>query len=310
MSRRLSFVLLLASLSVGACRNAEKVRASDAEIVAAESLLTNARASRLEASLAGSDTGALRDAPIARWPMPTELREISGLTLTADGRLLVHQDQSAIVWEVDYRRGVLVKRFSLGTKTIKGDFESIAAVGDTIYLFTSTGLLYRFAEGANDAHVEYTMIDTGLKPVCEFESMTYEPASKSLLFACKALLTPALADSIVIFKWKVAGETARGMALPRLTVPMARVVGANAWKSLKPSDITIDPRSGNYVLIASKAKVIFSITPKGALVFARALPPGHAQAEGIAITKDSILLISDEGQAGQGQITLYHWPLR
>ena len=310
MNGRLWVVVAIASLSSSACRKTEKVRASDSEIVAAESLLTNARASRLEASMAASDTGARRDAPIARWPMPTELREISGLTLTADGRLLVHQDQSAIVWEVDYRRGVLVKRFSLGAKAIKGDFESIAVVGDTVYLFTSKGQLYAFAEGANDAHVEYTMIDTGLQPVCEFESMTYEPVSKSLLLACKAPLEPALADSIVIFKWKLAGETARGMKLPRLTVPMARVVGTNAWRSLKPSDITIDPFTGNYVLIASKAKVIFSITPKGALVFARALPPGHEQAEGVAITKDSILLISDEGQAGQGQITLYHWPLR
>lgn len=310
MNGRLWVAVAIVSLNSSACRKADEVRASDAASVVAESLVTRARASRLEASMAASDTGALGDAPIARWPMPMELREISGLALTADGRLLVHQDQSAIVWEVDYRRGVLVKRFSLGAKAVKGDFESIVAVGDSIYLFTSKGQLYTFAEGANDAHVEYTMVDTGLQPVCEFESMTYEPASKSLLFACKALLTPALADSIVIFRWKLAGETARGMDLPRLTVPMARVVGTNAWKSLKPSDITIDPRNGNYVLIASKAKVIFSITPKGALVFARALPPGHEQAEGVAITKDNILLISDEGQAGQGQITLYHWPLK
>ena len=53
---------------------------------------------------------------------------------------------------------------------------------------------------------------------------------------------------------------------------------------------------------------MIEITPAGAVVFARPLPAGHPQAEGVAITKDSILIVSDEATSGPAIITLYKWP--
>jgi hypothetical protein len=43
-------------------------------------------------------------------------------------------------------------------------------------------------------------------------------------------------------------------------------------------------------------------------VLARPLPPDHVQAEGVSITRDSILILSDEGGNDLGTITLYRWP--
>src|SRR5437016_9266243 len=86
-----------------------------------------AREARLKAVLADHATGGLADgAAIARWVLPRQLREISGLALTTDGRVLAHGDEDGEVWEIDYRRGVLVKQFSLGERRLKGDFEGIA----------------------------------------------------------------------------------------------------------------------------------------------------------------------------------------
>jgi uncharacterized protein YjiK len=85
---------------------------------------------------------------------------------------------------------------------------------------------------------------------------------------------------------------------------------ANSWKSLHPSDITIDPQTGNYVLVASLENALIQITPAGELVSARPLPDVHQQAEGVAITKDSILIVSDEAKQGPAVVTLYKWPLR
>ena len=85
-------------------------------------------------------------------------------------------------------------------------------------------------------------------------------------------------------------------------------IGANGWKGLHPSDITIDPLTGNYVLIASEEKAIISITPAGAVVFVRALPRLHDQPEGVAITKDGILIVSDEAGQRPAFVTLYRWP--
>ena len=79
---------------------------------------------RLTESLAGA---ALRksdkDEPIARWLLPPELAEISGLALTPDGRLFAHNDETARITEIDYRRGTVIKHFSVGravTRRLRG----------------------------------------------------------------------------------------------------------------------------------------------------------------------------------------------
>ncbi len=110
----------------------------------------------------------------------------------------------------------------------------------------------------------------------------------------------------MIYRWRLHAK--KDERLSRLVVPVSGVEGANEWKSFHPSDITIDPFNGDYVLIASKERGLIEITPDGSPVLARALPPNHSQPEGVAITRDSILILSDEGGADLGTITLYRWP--
>ena len=266
-----------------------------------------AREMRLEHALSDKDSAAWHDTPLAKWILPKELREISGLTLTKDGRLLAQTDEVGKVWEIDYRRGILVKRFALGSGGVHGDFEGITtADSNLIYLFTSRGKLYEFHEGANHADVGFRTYETGLRDACEFEGVAFDPAINSLLLACKTVHDSTVHNSIVIYRWRLSGDTTS--RLSRLIIPISDVIGANDWKSFHPSDITIDPFNGNYVLIASKEHGLIEITPSGGAVFARRLPPDHIQAEGVAITKDSLLIISDEGGSDLGMITLYKWP--
>jgi uncharacterized protein YjiK len=265
-----------------------------------------AREQRLEKELAGRDTAIGRGAPLAEWPLPHALQEISGLALTNDGRLLVHDDELGQVWEVDYRRGVLVKRFTMGTGVLKGDFEGITVANDTVFLLASNGKIYRFPEGENGARVDYTVEDTGLKAECEFEGIAFDPAIDALLLACKHVHDKAFHDALVIFRWSLSRDSSA--SLTPLVVPFAAIVGTNGWKSVHPSDITIDPLTGNYVLVASAEKALIAITPAGAPVFARPLSALHHQPEGVAITKDGILLVSDEAGAQPALITLYRWP--
>jgi uncharacterized protein YjiK len=278
-----------------------------------DSALLAQREARLRQELDHPDSAT--DAPIARWEMPEVLKEISGLVLTRDGRLLTHNDSRGKVFEVDYRRGVLVKEFTLGPPDPHGDFEAITIVGDTVFLLASDGILYEFAEGAKGKSVPYTVQDTGLGDRCEFEGLAYDSTVKSLLLACKKVHDKTLKDSLVIFRWPIAPtkDTAKAKTKQQdvkpsyLAVPMARIIGSNGWTDLHPSDITIDPFNGDYVLVASREKALFEITPAGAVVFARPLPTGHEQAEGVAITRDSILIISDEAKGGPAVITLYRW---
>ncbi|MGH7524758.1 MAG: hypothetical protein ACREK8_10660 [Gemmatimonadales bacterium] len=271
-----------------------------------DSALLAERGTRLAQRLAHPDSDA--NAPLAQWDVADPLQEISGLALTSDGRLLAHNDSRGIVVQLDYRRGAVVKRFMVGNPTVHGDFEAITTMGDSIILLTSDGVLYRFAEGRDGASVPYVRQDTGLGDQCEFEGMAYDPSAKVLLLACKHAHAKALKDSLVIFRWPVATDDSAASPAPsHLAVSRAAIIGSNDWSELHPSDLTIDPFTGNYVLVAAREQALFEITPTGALVFSRPLPPGHAQAEGVAITRDSILMISDEAHGGPALLTLYRW---
>ena len=137
-----------------------------------------ARETRLEKAL-GDHNAALAGKPLAKWILPAPLREISGLALTNDGRMLAEQDETGEIWEIDYRRGILVKHFFIGDGgegRLRGhhgrERRGVSAGEQRPDL--------QFHEGANNAHVAYSVIETGLKKECEFESMVFDPTINSL----------------------------------------------------------------------------------------------------------------------------------
>ncbi len=303
MNRSAAALVGVALLAGAGCRAGARTAAARAD-----SLELATRGTHLTQALAHPDSGKEPRAPIARWVLGPDLAEVSGLTLTGDGRLLTHQDETGKIYELDYRRGAVVKKFRLGADVVRADFEGITTVHDTVYLLASNGKLYQFMEGANGARVAYAMHDTNLKQACEFEGVAYDPAISSLLLACKNVWSPGpIRDSMVIYRWKLPSGSEPNPT--RLTLPIDQVVGANGWKGIHPSDITIDPLTGNYVLVAGEENAIIEVTPSGALIFARSLPTGLEHAEGVAITRDSILIISTEARRHKpAAVSLFRWP--
>ena len=302
--RAMAAATLATTLAAGACQRADAAKAARAD-----SATLAERESRLEQSLSQRDTSpggiTAERKPVARWVLPSSLDEISGIALTPDGRLLAEQDERAQISEIDYRRGVITKQFVVGSPTIEADFEAIAVVGDVIYLLESNGTIYEFREGNNGARVDYTTHDTRLGKECEFEGMAYDSTLNALLLACKNVGTKHLRDSMVIYRWKLQGG---GDRISMLTVPLSALLPSMGKKEFHPSDITVDPFSGNYVIIGSAEKGIVEITPAGQVIFARKLPGDHDQPESIAITRDSLLIIGDEAKNRPAVLTLYPWP--
>lgn len=304
-SRAIAAAVLATSVAASACRQADAARAARAD-----STTLAQREARLERSLVSgrdsnpADSTTVRKA-VARWVLPKDLDEISGIALTEDGRLLAQTDERGQISEIDYRRGVIVKQFVVGQPTIKADLEAITVAHAFVFLLASNGTLYEFREGANGERVDYATHDTRLGKECEFEGLAFDSTLNSLLLACKHVAKKHLKDSMVIYRWKISGD---GDRLSMMTIPLERILPAIGEKELHPSDIAIDPLTGNYVIVASMEKAIVEITPTGDVVFARKLPGDHPQAESIAITKDSILIIGDEAKSRPATITLYPWP--
>ena len=260
------------------------------------------RTQKLEQRLASASPSAFE--PVAAWVMPAELREISGLALTGSDQLLAHDDEVGRIYQINPKTGIIEKRFTLNGAP-HGDFEGITVAGADIYLLESNGRLYKFREGADGAQVATTKYDTRLGHECEFEGVAFEQSSSSLLLPCKNVSKKSLKDELVIYRLTVPITASSTPTMT--TIPIADIVGSNDWKGFNASDITIDRATGNYVLIAAQEKALVVISPAGNVVRSMPLPPGHAQAEGVAITKDNILIISDEATRKPAHITLYRW---
>jgi uncharacterized protein YjiK len=302
--RGIAAAALATCITAGACRQADAARRE----AHADSTTLAQRETRLEHSLSQRDT-TRRDTTaerkaVARWVMPRDLDELSGIALTRDGRLLAHGDERGQISEIDYRRGVVTKQFVVGHPTIKADLEAITVADGFVYLLASNGTLYEFREGANGERVDYSTHDTRLGKECEFEGLAFDSTLNSLLLACKHVRMEHLRDHLVIYRWRLDGS---GKRLSRLTVPLKDILKSLGEKKLHPSDITVDPLTGNYVLIANENAIV-GITPGGQVVFARKLPGDHDQPESVAITKDSILIIGDEAKHRPAALTLYPWP--
>jgi uncharacterized protein YjiK len=235
------------------------------------------------------------------------LAEISGMALTPDQRLLVHNDESGRIFEVDYRRGVVVKAFEIGPPLVRDDFEAITVAGDRIFLLASLGTIYEFKEGKDGSQVRYTRHDTGLGQDCEFEGLEFDSTANALVLACKNILTQGLGDFLILYRWRLGDSTEA--RLSQIRIPEERAVGSNGWKRFSPSDLTTDPVSGDYVIVSAQEKGLLRISAAGEVVWSRPLPPGHEMAEGVAITRDSLLIVSDEAASKvlPGVITLYRW---
>ena len=242
--------------------------------------------------------------PERQWRLPRRLREISGLALTPDGRLMGHDDETAIVYQIDIDSGEVVKRFALGDPVLRGDFEGIAIDGDgDFYLTSSSGRLHRFREGDDHAHVAFESFDTGLGDVGEVEGLAFRQADGNVIFACKTSYTPALRGAVALFAW--SPRTPELAARPWLTIPVVLLADAIGAGSFHPSSLEFDARTGRLIVLAGRENGMVELDAKGMLLSARGLGEHHRQAEGATILNDGALIIADEGGDAHARMTRY-----
>lgn len=244
------------------------------------------------------DAGSLR-----QWRLPERLQEISGLAMDASDRLFALEDELAIVYELDYETGRLVKAFALGDPVLRGDFEGIAVVADRFFLVTSDGDILETAEGGDGEQLDYERHTTGLGERCEVEGLDAAIAGDRLLIACKEPRGDSRA--VEIHGWSLREK--RLVPGDVLTLPVPVILPAIGATRLNPSGIVVVPQSGNLLLVAARQRALVELSAGGRLLAALALPMAqrHLQPEGIELTADGRLLIADEGGGHKARLAVY-----
>ena len=215
-----------------------------------------------------------------------------------------HDDEAAIIYQIDVDRGEVVKRFAVGKPVLRGDFEGLAIDGDgDFYLTTSAGLLYRFAEGEDGAFVAFESFDTALGEIGEIEGLAFQQADEKVIFACKTSYTPALRGAVALFAW--SPRTPAQAARPWLTIPVPLLADAIGATSFHPSSLEFDVRTGRLVVLAGREHGMVELDAQGMLLAARGLGEHHRQAEGATILADGALVIADEGGDAHARMTRY-----
>lgn len=275
-------------------------------LIACVALLFGAACSEASAPQAdrapGSRTSLFARAPTAAWRLPDRLREISGLTVTPDGRLFAHDDERAIIYQLDVTQGAIIKSFAVGDAE-RGDFEDITTTPDGYFwLMSSNGRLLRFREGQSGGRVDFERFNTGLKDVCELEGLAYLASAQSLILACKVNHARDMRDTLALYAWPIASE--RPATLWR-SMPVGPVIAAAGARAFHPSSLQFDGPSGRILLLSARDGALAEFGADGELLTARRLGPEHVQAEGMAVMPSGDLVISDEGGSGHARIAVY-----
>jgi uncharacterized protein YjiK len=264
-------------------------------------------------SAARGQTLTLRDyvlpeEPQHRWELPGRLREISGLAQVPGDRLFAHDDERAVIYEIGYQEGRLLKAFAMGEHPVNADFEGIAFAEDRFYLVTSDGRIYESREGDDDDRMLFNTYGTGVGTQCEVEGLAFEPADRTLLLACKTPRVEEIEDFVAVYRFSLES---REVVDPPLLVPLDAITSQIDGKSFRPSGIERHPLTGHYVIVAAQQSAVAEITPGGRVVTVLELRPGnHRQVEGITFLNDGTLVLADEGGRGHARLTMYPPPSR
>lgn len=235
--------------------------------------------------------------------LPKQLKEISGLAYTAGNYLFAHEDETGVVYKIDVETGSIVKKFEVGKKKLKKDFEGIAVVNDNLFLTTSSGVLYKFSEGEDNEEVEFEKVRTGLKKDNNVEGLCYDSTTNSLLLACKGKPGKGYDGFKAVYSFNV--DEMKLKSEPRFLISLDQLKKDYGIKDFSPSGIEMNPRSGNFFIISANPEAIIELSPAGELLSAKELnKDNNKQPEGIAFDDDLRLIISDEGKSKKSKLTI------
>jgi uncharacterized protein YjiK len=240
-----------------------------------------------------------------QWKLPDRLNEISGLALSPDGRLFAVADEEAAIYELDYDKGRIIKAFAFGKPVQRGDFEGIAILDDKFWLTTSSGEIFSGSEGDDGEQVEFERYRTRLGSSCEIEGLAADQKSQSLILACKKLSKGSDLDGLAIFSWSVLQQ--KVVAERTVLMPEREIRRRLNTDNFHPSGIAVASGTGHFLIVASRQRALVELTANGELVAAKKLDlvSRHTQPEGIEITEDARLLVSDEGGNHKARLAVY-----
>ncbi len=236
------------------------------------------------------------DRPVARFELPDELFEISGLTVLDADHLGAVQDEDGDLYVLSTETGRVTAVIPFGPP---GDYEGVERVGDRLFVLRADGAVLEL-EGWTRGRARVQTHETGLgAKACDAEGLGTD--GDRLLIACKREDDD---DLNRVYAFDLASNTLvpePAVALNRDAVP--------GDKKLRPSALAVHPVTGHTVVLSSKREALVSLDGSGAVVEVWDLRPAEfEQPEGLAFLPNGDAFVSSEG--GDGPAVLARFAYR
>lgn len=258
------------------------------------------------------------DQPSETFKLPGRLNEISGLSLSSDGKwLLAVNDEQGKIFYIDKKTGEVGEDIRFENA---GDYEGVEAVGDKIFTVKSNGRIYEVANpGSKDQQTEKH--DTFLDGSNNVEGLGFDAKGNRLLLACKGIAGKGLKGKRAVYAFDLTtkkllekpayliDEKAIELYFKKEGIAQTLIemfAPGQAADAFAPSGVAVHPLTGDVYLIASVGKLLVVMSSNGEIRHMEKLDSKiHPQPEGICFDRDGTMFISSEGRAGKGRIVRY-----
>ncbi len=249
--------------------------------------------------------------------LPDELKKIGGLSLSPDGQALVAVNGSdGYIFYLDKETGAILKKVNLKKR---GDFESLEAVGDGIYLAKKNGSLV-YATDLDAKKPTTKTFNSNLSAKNEVEGLAYDPVNNELLLACKGKAGNGdyLKDSRAVYVFQLEKKELFRQPMYLITADAIasylegqnmsnRLVGIVAEnypaEAYSPTCIAVHPHTGDIYLLSATGKLLVVLDRNSEIRHMETLDAFlFSQPNGMCFDEEGTLYISNHGGSGKGKI--------
>ncbi len=254
--------------------------------------------------------------------LPSELQEISGLSLSEDQKyLLAVQDENGIIYYLDKNTGELIKKLDF---KIDGDYEGVCYNDGLCYVLKSSGTIYEI--DLADKELAVKKHKGLLEKTTDHEGITFDKMKNKFVVCCKD--SEGLGEQYKNTRFIYSLDLQKRTKEVFFTLSRREVIEylrsscsseeieedhdkifdmKRDYLHAGPSGICIHPINGLVYTICSKGKYMFICTRKGeikkVIKFDKSILP---QPEGIVIDVDGTMYISSENEkGGEGILSVY-----
>ena len=231
------------------------------------------------------------------WKLPAALKEVSGITCLGEHRLACIQDEKGVLFMYNLIYDSVEKEIPFAGNF---DFEGIALAGKTMYAIRSNGILYSIKNYNSDTPT-VKEIKTWLTVKQNVEGLCYDQKHNRLLIAIKGA-DPVGKDYKGIYAYDL--RTGKLNRKPVLKINFNDPVWNNSGHKMQPSDLAINPLTGDIYIIDGETPSLLIMSPNGEhkKLYHLDTKDFHLP-EGIAFSKTGQLFICNEGGLlGRGNI--------